>query len=335
VIDQVRTLLRQPEVVIGTWRAAQGEETRRANREPTIAEGEPGFYLQFAIEASQVGAVESLEDKRKAIELVAVRPPADGETMVSATVFVPDRSAEFLSQKIEAYRDEVTRYGRPKNEALVARIENVELGALRALFTDDLALYPLAGQQSWWEVWIRDGRLDAFRRLAGRLTVPVKQHSIAFPERDVVLAYADEQSMVRLVENSDAVAELRIAKDTPAIFLQMPPIDQADWASDLVDRVVAPPSTAPAVCILDSGATRAHPLIRPGLKSVDQHAYDNAWGVGDSATWNGHGTMMAGVALYGDLEAALTDGGSVTGDVNFGGRLGDQEIRTRRRQLVH
>ena len=291
--------------------ALAGAETRRANREPSIAEGEPGFYLQFAIEASHVGAVESLEDKRKAIELVAVRPPADGDTMVSATVFVPDRSAEFLSQKIQAYRDGLTPAGRPKNEALVARVESVELGALRALFTDNLALYPPAGQQSWWEVWIRDGRADAFRRLAGRLNIRVKQHSIAFPERDVVLAYADEPTMVRLVENSDAVAELRISKDTPAIFLQMPPVEQADWAGDLVDRVVPPSSAAPAVCILDSGATRAHPLIRPGLLSVDQHAYDNAWGVGDSAAWNGHGTMMAGVALYGDLEAALIDGGSI------------------------
>ena len=44
---------------------------------------------------------------------------------------------------------------------------------------------------------------------------------------------------------------------------------------------------------------------------MDQHAYDDAWGVGDSAYWNGHGTSMCGVALYGDLEAALSHGNVV------------------------
>lgn len=48
-----------------------------------------------------------------------------------------------------------------------------------------------------------------------------------------------------------------------------------------------------------------------GLEAADQHTYENAWGVGDSAYWNGHGTSMAGVALYGDLETALGNGNAV------------------------
>lgn len=127
----------------------------------------------------------------------------------------------------------------------------------------------------------------------------------------MVLALANEEAMARLVDNSDAVAELRIAKDTPTLFLEMRPVEQADWAGNLVDRVDAPDALAPAICLLDSGATRTHPLIEPGLDAVDQHAYDNAWGVGDSSYWNGHGTSMSGVALYGDLEAALSHGSQV------------------------
>src|SRR5471030_1756012 len=91
----------------------------------------------------------------------------------------------------------------------------------------------------------------------------------------------------------------------------MRPIEQADWARDLANRVRAPSALVPAVCLLDSGVTQGHPLVAPGLDPADQHAYDNAWGVGDSAFWNGHGTAMAGVALYGDLEAALSHGGPV------------------------
>ena len=277
-----------------------------AGRNDAVAEGERGFYLQFEIPVAERAAVEGLENKPKAIELVAVRSPAEGDGVVSATVFVPERSADFFTRKIEAYRDEETPTGKPKNEALIARIETVRLGAVRSLFTDDLDLFPAAGLPAWWEVWLRDDRLEAFRRVAARMNVALKAHAISFPERDVVLALGDEALMTRLVTNTDAIAELRLAKDTPSLFLEMRSVEQAAWVEDLAQRVTGPRGTAPAICLLDSGANRDHPLIEPALRATDQHAYEDAWGVGDSAFWNGHGTAMAGVALYGDLERALT-----------------------------
>ena len=288
--------------------AVQQAREKLGARDQAVAEGEKGFYLEFEIPAAERTAVEGLENKPAAIELVAVRPTADNPEMVSATVFVPERSADFFAKKIETYRDKDTKKGRPRNEALVARIDDVRLGAVRSLFTDDAALFPIAGRQTWWEVWVRDGRLEIFRQVAHRLNVMVKDHAISFPERDVVLALANEMTMARLVDNSDAVAELRVAKDTPTLFLEMRPIEQADWAQDLADRVEVPDAIAPAICLLDSGATRAHPLIEPALDAADQHTYDEDWGVGDSAYWNGHGTAMSGAVLYGDLEAALGNG---------------------------
>jgi hypothetical protein len=291
--------------------AVQQARHKLGARDQAVAEGEKGFYLEFEIPAAEREAVQDLENKPAKIELVAVKPTADNQEMISATVFVPERSADFFAKKVEAYRDENTKSGKPRNEALVARIEDVRLGAVRSLFTDDMALFPTVGRQAWWEVWVRDGRLETLRHVAQRLNVALKEHAISFPERDVILALANEESMARLVDNSDAVAELRIAKDTPTLFLEMRPVEQADWAGNLVDRVNAPDAVAPAICLLDSGATRTHPLIEPGLDAVDQHAYDNGWGVGDSSYWNGHGTSMSGVALYGDLEAALSHGGQV------------------------
>lgn len=280
-------------------------------RDAAVAEGQRGFYLEFDIPVAERAAVEGLENKPKAIELVAVRPPVEGAEVVTATVFVPEHSADYFAKKIEAYRDKETKSGKPKNEALIARIEDVRLAAVRSLFTDDIALFPQAGRQAWWEVWLRDGRLETFRTVAVRLNVAVKDHTISFPERDVVLALADEGTMARLVQNTDAVAELRVAKDTPTLFLGMRAVEQAEWVADLDERITPPSAIAPAVCVLDSGTTRAHPLIAPGLDPADQHAYEDSWGVGDSHYWNGHGTAMAGVALYGDLEAALSRGEAV------------------------
>lgn len=294
------------EQAVGTAIAAGRQ--RLAEREDGVAEGQPGFYLEFDIPIAERGAVEALENKPKAIELVAVRPTADGDEMVSATVFVPETAADFFVKKIEAYRDEETRTGKPKNEALIARIDDIRMADARSLFTDEAQHFPADGRQVWWEVWLRDGGLAIFQSVAAKLGVAIKEHVISFPERDVALALADEATMDRLIRNSDAVAELRLAKDTPSLFLEMRTVDQADWANDLVDRIAPPSPLAPAVCILDSGATQAHPLLAPGLDPADQHSYDDGWGVGDSAFWNGHGTSMAGVALYGDVEAALSHG---------------------------
>ena len=91
----------------------------------------------------------------------------------------------------------------------------------------------------------------------------------------------------------------------------MKPVEQAAWVANLAARLNLPGIQAPSVCVLDSGATQAHPLLTGALNPNDQHAFDANWGVGDSTYWTGHGTMMCGVALYGDLEAALAGGGAI------------------------
>ena len=300
------------EQAIGRALAAAREQL--SARDDAIASGEPGFYLEFELPKDHQVALDSLGDRRAGVELVAVQPPTEGDPFVTATVFVPEKKAEHFAKKVEQYRDEETAKGNPKHQALVARIEDVRLGALRSLFVDPAHLFPKPGRPAWWEVWVRDGRLEVLRAVAMGMDVTVGSHQgdqISFPERDVVLVRASPEAMDRLAQNSDAIAELRIPKDTPRFFLEMPSIEQEEWAGDLADRAIAPGPLAPAICLLDSGASRDHPLIRPGLAPADQHAYDDDWGVGDSPVWNGHGTMMAGTALYGDLQEVLASGNAV------------------------
>ncbi|MHC2273673.1 hypothetical protein ACVME8_000284 [Bradyrhizobium diazoefficiens] len=54
---------------------------------------------------------------------------------------------------------------------------------------------------------------------------------------------------------------------------------------------------------LDTGVAAEHPLVAPGLKGA--WAYDAAWGTDDHAPYGGHGTALAGLVLYGDLEAHM------------------------------
>lgn len=70
-----------------------------------------------------------------------------------------------------------------------------------------------------------------------------------------------------------------------------------------LDEVPPPPDDAPGVTILDSGLATGHPLLAPA--------------VGDSASFlpgkdpsdeNGHGTLIGGLALYGDVESRIQQG---------------------------
>lgn len=64
-------------------------------------------------------------------------------------------------------------------------------------------------------------------------------------------------------------------------------------------KQAAPPSDAPLVAVLDSGIAEGHPLLAPALGDAqgfllpDKASHDQ----------DGHGTLVAGIALYGDVEA--------------------------------
>ena len=71
----------------------------------------------------------------------------------------------------------------------------------------------------WREVWLRDGRLTPFKTVAGRLNVALKAHAISFPERDVMLALANEHTMATLVDNTDAVVAVH---EGLALYIELP-----------------------------------------------------------------------------------------------------------------
>lgn len=287
--------------------AAAAEQA--AARNPEIAGGQSGFYLEFDIGKEQRALLDKLEDKRGRdhIELVAVRSAeADPESRLSATVFVPEAKRDLYLKKVEEYRTKDTPTGKPKNEPLVASLQDVRLAHARSLFTDDIQLFPADSQQAWWEIWLRTGAQPILQHAANILNIVLREHLVRFPEREVVLALATPDQISMIVANTDAIAELRLARDTPSLFLAMEPMEQHDWSDEFSERVVLPADDAPSVCILDSGATRLHPLIEPALAAADQQSWNGVWQVEDTSTqWKGHGTRMSGLALYGDLSDPL------------------------------
>jgi hypothetical protein len=277
-----------------------------AGRDGAIATGIPGFYLEIQLPFSERSVIDQLADRRQKMELLAVRTSTQEGRPLLASVFVPARAENYFLEKIEAYRTEQTRKGRPKNEPLITRIDTVRIADARSLFTDENRLFPQDNTELvWWEVWLREGRREDFERLCQAVQITVNRHAVHFPEREVLLALSTAAMLDRLIARSDVVAELRRAKDTPAFFMGLHGAEQRAWSDDLLTRFTAPESDNVAVCLLDSGVRQTHPLIAPALAAADCHTINPAWGTDDTAVWQGHGTRMAGVTLYGDLVDVL------------------------------
>ena len=267
-----------------------------------------GAYLEFSSAPGCDLALKSLEDKGAGIELAATRTQTN---ITRAMVFVPSGQLGFFEKKVEAYLTKTTPKGNPKNKNFVESIAEIRLAVVEGFWTDDPALFPAAEKPIWWEVWLRgegDHLLASFRRYAQQAKLDVGDGQLRFPDRLVVLAYGTREQMSGSIEILDVVAELRLAKEVPSTFVRMNADEQEDWAKHLEDRITGPSPEAPAVCLLDTGVNAGHPLLRPAMAHRDLHAYDPAWGVHDD---DGHGTEMAGIALYGDLAQSLLSSATV------------------------
>jgi hypothetical protein len=282
--------------------AAASASERREDAGFTVAGAIPGVYVVFEGHRGFGLRLESLEAQRSGIELVSVSVHNGIER---ATVFVPDGKVKHFIKRFEDYASARTAKGARKNKDLVERIAALRLATLRALWTDDPSVYPAKAEEIWWEVWLRtsDGheqeRLSTFAEQVG---LRLGGRRLTFPDRIVVLAHGTAEQLSLSLDVLNDIAEVRRAKEAPGDFTSMAQKDLAEWVKDLVDRLDAADADAPAICVLDTGVSREHPLLANSLSVDDVHAWDPTWGTHDHY---GHGTEMAGLALLGDLTIPL------------------------------
>ncbi|MEN6324617.1 MAG: S8 family peptidase, partial [Syntrophomonas sp.] len=147
--------------------------------------------------------------------------------------------------------------------------------------------------------------LNDFEDLLRQQNIEAATGYIRFPERMVKIIYANRADLESLTKLSDYIAEYRRAKETAAFWLDMPNREQVEWVRDLQKRTIVLPEPSVSVCILDTGINNGHPLLACALDEKDCMTVDPKWGIDDH---NGHGTLMAGIACYGDLIACLSSG---------------------------
>ncbi len=174
----------------------------------------------------------------------------------------------------------------------------------RSPFTLDVELWPVSPaiepDRSWraFESWLQEHRIekrDAIKQahlVLYRVSVYQEQAQLLLRHRDV-----------------------RMVDLPPRYGLQFRALQTSIQS---LPHVPTPPSDSPAIAVLDSGLAAGHPLLAPAVG--DAQSFVSSLGPGDE---HGHGTHVAGIALYGDMEETLRSGSFVPVLRLFSGRILD------------
>jgi hypothetical protein len=237
---------------------------------------------------------------------------SDEGSTETATVFATARGVEKLRKKIAEFETENTNDrekdgeiipGRPKNANLVQSLAAITEAGLRALWRGPQTKFPSDKGAVHWEIWLDPDKAEAFVASAVDYHVVVNTDRLRFPEDVVVVGYATQEHLALAVRRLGGVRALAAPAVTAEFFDALDVVEQAAWVEELGDRTsYLGALDGGYVTLLDTGVSRAHPLIAPVLPAQDRHAADPAWGLEDI---KGHGTQLAGLALFGDLISVL------------------------------
>lgn len=216
--------------------------------------------------------------------------------------------ADFLaSAKIEL--DDEDDPSRPRNFWLFESAASFGVASLQDYWTDIPTNFPAERGAAEWEVWVRQDLAGQFRDALELMGLRTRGRPTSFVDVEVHNVVASRAQLRRLIDATAAVVELRGASDFDADHQDIPADDGGAAVRGLASRVVPAPTEAPWVTLLDTGVNRDNPLLASALPLERCRAIRRRF---DPLDPDGHGTKMAGVALFGDLAPLLAGRGPVT-----------------------
>jgi hypothetical protein len=310
-IEQYYTTLAQ------SWEGNENIHAKGISIELEIAPG-----VTFDIERLETGGWQLLNERMTT---------NNNQLIIFQTWFVPDGKLGVLASIVGDYLSKTRKIARgkdkgklqPKYRPLVDAIERIGKAAAQQLWTERDELFP-EQQTLWFEVWIRRGSSEAeraiilqqFLELSQGVGIKVGNGRIKLPEHTIVAAYGLGSSFSKDLALLSCVAELRRGRDYADFFDALRPDEQAAWAKELLQRVNARNPDGPYISVLDTGVNRGHPLLDHLIPEADNLTINADWSAADD---DEHGTLMAGLCLFGDMTLALASTGKIDMPVNVEG----------------
>jgi hypothetical protein len=240
-----------------------------------------------------------------------------------ATVYLDRRAVGAFLRKVEEYLNRTTPLtynedgivkggGQPFHNGLIANIEEIRAATLQSFWQEPELSFPTTDDPIWWELWLARERKDntedpiaEVRPVWAEAGIRIGEQFLQFPEHWIYLVRCTRQQL-ETVLYSDRLSEIRKPRDIADFFTGLEYAEQANWIADLTERVEnLSAQNNVAVCLLDTGVNRVHPLLVNLIPERHLDAVNPAWTLNDGRAPYGHGTPMACLALYGDLTDLL------------------------------
>lgn len=157
-----------------------------------------------------------------------------------------------------------------------------------------------------WEVWLQPVAEPRFREALEQLELPNPPRAVEFADMRVIGLEARRVDFDQIARSA-SIAQLRPASSLNSRILQGSPGIRAAAVTAAAGRLTAAEFDAPAVCLLDTGVNSDHPLLEDSIR------FQGTVGLVRGSTYDGddlagHGTQMAGVALFEDLAGLMNRG---------------------------
>ncbi len=266
-----------------------------ASRFPQLATDVPYVRIQLAL-----GAIVS-DQELKSIGLIPVYR-CDGAILAA---YSPERDLRTLGSKLDSYalqRQKLTVLAKietikpwTREDRSSARLKAISIKDAEE-YTVDVLLLPIEGQSA------NPQAIPAIERFAISRRGRVVDKAIQ-PTFTTLRVRLGGQALNDLLDYRDDVALVDLP---PAAHVLVPQLLSVDV--DQLPLPATPDATAPGICVVDSGVLEGHPLLESAIISEKSRAFPPTLGSAIPAspvTDAGHGTQVAGIALYGDVGRCL------------------------------
>lgn len=286
-------------------------EIRKQNGLPTTA----GEYLTFRSTPEANLQLPSLDSN--GARLLNVKYDSENNEQ-EATVFIPENKIKGLVKKVKEYLSENFKYkgedtGKPKNQSLIDSIESICRSTIENLWSSPISNLP-GEEQIWCELWLDTDLAEPTKitgvlfQICSILGIQAREKFYTFPQRTIAVVKTNHQQLSELIKSFPFIAEVRKAEELNSFWLSEITKDREDWIEHAISKISFTKSNN-YITILDSGVSNGHKLLSPILTDRDRHSANIAWGNNDNG---GHGTRMAGVAGYGNLNEILENNRDIT-----------------------
>ncbi|HFF4552816.1 TPA: S8 family peptidase, partial [Acinetobacter baumannii] len=278
-----------------------------------------GIYITLESDPESSLPLESIDNTDFILSNVRITKDKREE----ATIFIPEDKRRIFIKKITDYIDTIHKQKNPKNKKLINSIASIKLAELKNFWTDDLDFFPTDKYKSiWWELWIKKTNNDpsiTYREViefSESIQAEIGNDYLDFVNNIVVLIKTSAAELEKSVYLMNNLLEVRQVNEPATFFVNLNEKEQYEWVGDLKTRFLPNPIPKTSVCILDSGINHDHPLISSFIFSANSRTYDPSWPQYDIkpayglGAYNPHGSMQAGIVIYGDLKKCLLSSNS-------------------------